>query len=192
MTAVMSIEQTLRDRYAAARGRLWPINRVMVRPEPKPAKVSGLRLVQPAPVEAKAPIIIKEAPEPKQAVVLPWPCPQWRRQALSFNQHVIDWLRYKLAEENGVEPKRFGGRSMRQITNEVLASFPQITLADLKSEKRFRVIVAARQTAMYYIYRERVDVSLPELGRFFGGRDHSTVHHAIRKMELIYGKARGG
>ncbi len=203
MTAAMSIEQTLRDRYAAARGRLWPINRPAPKPKANTVEVGirmldcGLRLVKQAPVEAaeaETPIIFEGEPRsaPKRVVVLPWPRPQWRTQPLHFNQHVIEWLRHKLAEENGVEPKEYASRSMQQITKEVLAGFPQVTMEDLQGRKRVRDIVAARQTAMYYIYREEANVSMPEVGRFFGGRDHTTVLHAIRKMELIYGKARGG
>jgi hypothetical protein len=35
---------------------------------------------------------------------------------------------------------------------------------------------------MSRIYEERGDISLPEIGRFFGGRDHTTVLHAVRKL----------
>lgn len=56
------------------------------------------------------------------------------------------------------------------------------TLEDLRGPSRLRPLVHARQEAMAAIYA-RGNVSLPWVGRFFGGRDHTTVIHAIRQVE---------
>ena len=61
------------------------------------------------------------------------------------------------------------------------ASFFGITLEDLSSPDRTRLIVNARQTAMY-LCRELTDLSLPKIGTLFGGRDHTTVMHAYKKI----------
>ena len=53
---------------------------------------------------------------------------------------------------------------------------------DIISTKRVEKTTLARQVAMY-IMREITDMSLPEIGQQFSGRDHSTVHHAVRKIE---------
>ncbi|MBO5298572.1 MAG: chromosomal replication initiator protein DnaA, partial [Clostridia bacterium] len=53
---------------------------------------------------------------------------------------------------------------------------------DILSKKRIENVTFARQIAMY-IMREITDLSLPEIGQNFNGRDHSTVHHSIRKIE---------
>ena len=53
---------------------------------------------------------------------------------------------------------------------------------DLKGRQRTRDIAFARQVAMYLL-REETDISLEEIGRAIGGRDHTTVLHGIRKIE---------
>lgn len=58
-----------------------------------------------------------------------------------------------------------------------------VTWKEITSGCRIRHIVAARQTAMYEVRTRRPDLSLPQIGRLFGGRDHTTVLHAIRKIE---------
>jgi chromosomal replication initiator protein len=65
---------------------------------------------------------------------------------------------------------------------EVVASFYNINIHDLKSKKRPRFIALPRQVAMY-LSRKYTDYSLPEIGKQFGGRDHTTVIHAYRKIE---------
>ncbi|MBQ9359192.1 MAG: chromosomal replication initiator protein DnaA, partial [Abditibacteriota bacterium] len=49
---------------------------------------------------------------------------------------------------------------------------------------RSKEIVAARQTAMY-ITRETTELSLPAIGKAFGGKDHTTVLHNVKKMEKL-------
>ncbi len=55
---------------------------------------------------------------------------------------------------------------------------------DLLSDRRTRVIVRPRQIAMY-LAKTLTPRSLPEIGRRFGGRDHTTVLHAVRKIEQL-------
>lgn len=57
-----------------------------------------------------------------------------------------------------------------------------ITLHDLKTKRRNKNIVLPRQIAMY-ISRELTDLSLPEIGMFFGGKDHTTVLHSYNKIK---------
>ena len=59
-----------------------------------------------------------------------------------------------------------------------------VTIDEMTGKKRISKISDARQIAMY-IMREITPMSLPEIGHQFGGRDHSTVHHAIVKVEQI-------
>jgi chromosomal replication initiator protein len=51
--------------------------------------------------------------------------------------------------------------------------------ADLKSKRRTKTVVFPRQVAMY-LCRTLTNSSFPEIGRQFGGKDHSTVIHAVR------------
>ncbi|MBO0952502.1 chromosomal replication initiator protein DnaA [Fibrella forsythiae] len=62
---------------------------------------------------------------------------------------------------------------------ELVADFYNTTIADLKSKSRKREIVYPRQIAMY-LAKELTELSLKSIGYHFGGRDHSTVIHAIQ------------
>jgi chromosomal replication initiator protein len=73
----------------------------------------------------------------------------------------------------------------RQISVEniqkTVADFYKIKVADMYSKKRPASIARPRQIAMY-LAKELTQKSLPEIGELFGGRDHTTVLHAVRKM----------
>jgi chromosomal replication initiator protein len=62
-----------------------------------------------------------------------------------------------------------------------VADYYRIKLIDLLSKKRLRIIVRPRQMAMF-IARELTQLSLPEIGSSFGGRDHTTVLHACKTI----------
>ncbi len=64
------------------------------------------------------------------------------------------------------------------------ASYFGISLEDLCGSSRSRALVTARQVAMY-LCRELTDLSLPKIGQHFGGRDHTTVMHADRKIRSL-------
>ena len=61
------------------------------------------------------------------------------------------------------------------------SNFFGVTVEDLHGSSRSRVLVNARQIAMY-LCRELTELSLPKIGQAFGGRDHTTVMHAERKI----------
>jgi chromosomal replication initiator protein len=73
----------------------------------------------------------------------------------------------------------------RQISVEniqkTVADFYKIKVADMHSKKRPANIAKPRQIAMY-LAKELTQKSLPEIGEMFGGRDHTTVLHAVRKI----------
>ena len=62
------------------------------------------------------------------------------------------------------------------------ASYFQVSIDDLKSADRSRSLVTPRQIAMY-LCREMTSLSLPKIGDIFGGRDHTTVMHAYKKID---------
>ncbi len=74
----------------------------------------------------------------------------------------------------------------RIITNElvqkVVAESFGVKISDLKSKRRTKAVVLPRQVAMY-LCRTLANSSLPEIGNFFGGKDHSTVIHAVKVIE---------
>jgi chromosomal replication initiator protein len=69
------------------------------------------------------------------------------------------------------------------------ASYFDITVDDLCGQSRTHVLVTARQIAMY-LCRELTDLSLPKIGQQFGGRDHTTVMHADRKIRTLMAERR--
>jgi len=76
----------------------------------------------------------------------------------------------------------------RQISIEniqkTVADYFKIKVADMYSKKRTRILARPRQMAMY-LARELTDLSYPEIGQSFGGRDHTTVLHACAKIEEL-------
>jgi chromosomal replication initiator protein len=69
------------------------------------------------------------------------------------------------------------------------ASYFGLSIDDLCGSSRSRVLVTARQIAMY-LCRELTDLSLPKIGQQFGGRDHTTVMHAERKIRQLMSERR--
>ena len=78
------------------------------------------------------------------------------------------------------------GNQKRVITLEdvqdVVARRFQVKVSELKSKRRTKTVVHPRQIAMY-LSRELTDASFPEIGRDFGGKDHTTIIHACRQIE---------
>ena len=76
----------------------------------------------------------------------------------------------------------------RRITIEDIqkrvAEHYNIRLADMHSARRARAVARPRQVAMY-LAKQLTTRSLPEIGRKFGGRDHTTVMHAVKKVEEL-------
>jgi len=73
--------------------------------------------------------------------------------------------------------------STEQI-QKMVATYFNIKTSDLKSAKRHKALVMARQIAMY-LTRQLTSHSYPDIGDQFGGKDHSTIIHAIRKIERL-------
>jgi len=76
----------------------------------------------------------------------------------------------------------------RAVTIEIIQKFVsdyyQLKLADLKSRNNSKSVAKPRQIAMY-LCKSLTGASLPEIGRSFGGKHHSTVIHSIRKVETL-------
>ena len=74
----------------------------------------------------------------------------------------------------------------RAVTIEVIqkfvADYYQLKLAELKSRNNSKSVAMPRQIAMY-LCKSLTNASLPEIGKSFGGKHHSTVIHSIRKIE---------
>lgn len=80
---------------------------------------------------------------------------------------------FEAAKEN--EPER---------VIEVIAEFFNLTKEDILNEKRTKDVARARQIVMYFL-RHHLNLSLKEIGKILGGRDHSTILHGIEKIENL-------
>jgi chromosomal replication initiator protein len=108
------------------------------------------------------------------------------RKVLAFARFHARTIGIELARE---ALKDLLGASTGQVTVELIqksvADHYKIKVADMYSKRRPNYIALPRQVAMY-LAKELTQKSLPEIGELFGGRDHTTVLHAVRKI----GKAR--
>jgi chromosomal replication initiator protein len=74
-------------------------------------------------------------------------------------------------------------RTPEEMLTEIAAYF-SLTVDALRGKSRQRELVTARQVAMY-VFRELTDLSYPAIARIFGGRDHTTVIHAVEKIQRL-------
>lgn len=79
--------------------------------------------------------------------------------------------------------------TVEEIQKRVAEHF-SIRLSDMHSPRRARAVARPRQIAMY-LAKQLTTRSLPEIGRKFGGRDHTTVMHAVKKIEELRAADRG-
>jgi chromosomal replication initiator protein len=83
---------------------------------------------------------------------------------------------------SGIEPRRIKVEDILRIVSRHFA----VSKADILSDRRHRSVVRPRQIGMY-LAKQLTSRSLPEIGRRFGNRDHTTVLHAIRKIDKELG-----
>jgi len=88
-----------------------------------------------------------------------------------------------------VIPESIGPEITSNLIMGQTAQYFGVTMDDLTGGSRSRVLVTARQIAMY-LCRELTDLSLPKIGQAFGGRDHTTVMHADRKIRQLMAERR--
>lgn len=77
--------------------------------------------------------------------------------------------------------KKQGKHVTIDLIQDVVSSYFNLRVEDLKSQRRTRNVAYPRQIAMY-LSRKLTDMSLPKIGEEFGGRDHTTVIHAYEKI----------
>jgi chromosomal replication initiator protein len=88
-----------------------------------------------------------------------------------------------------VIPESVGPELTAPLIMTQAAAYFGVSMDDLTGASRSRVLVTARQIAMY-LCRELTDLSLPKIGQAFGGRDHTTVMHADRKIRQLMAERR--
>jgi chromosomal replication initiator protein len=79
------------------------------------------------------------------------------------------------------------GQVTVELIQKTVADYYKIKVSDMYSKRRPSNIAGPRQVAMY-LAKEMTQKSLPEIGELFGGRDHTTVLHAVRKIADLRSK----
>ena len=92
----------------------------------------------------------------------------------------LDFAQQMLADAVRANARRI---TVDEIQKACAAHF-KIDPAEMRSKRRARAVARPRQVAMY-LAKKMTPRSLPEIGRIFGGRDHSTVIHAVRTIEAL-------
>ena len=109
---------------------------------------------------------------------------------------VLAYLRFHGRDDLSVETCRDALKDLLSVSNgqitveniqKTVADFYKIKVADMYSKRRPASIAVPRQVAMY-LAKELTHKSLPDIGDLFGGRDHTTVLHAVRKIADLRSK----
>ncbi|MEZ2220748.1 helix-turn-helix domain-containing protein [Rhizobium sp. RCC_161_2] len=136
------------------------------------------------------------APKPAAEAFVTKKLPLWEQINLNFDAHVVAY-RVSMSISSfslsgSARPaSEWGGkvrRSIDSIVLEVLANYPGVSIANVQSSRRTRKVVKPRQEAMFEVFIQRPDLSLPMIGRWFR-KDHTTIIHAVRKIEAMRGAA---
>ena len=90
----------------------------------------------------------------------------------------LELAKAALGETASPDQKRI---TIQQI-NEAVTKYYNVRLSDLQSKKRHKSIAFPRQVCMF-LARRHTRYSLEEIGGYFGGRDHTTVMHAVRTVD---------
>jgi chromosomal replication initiator protein len=101
----------------------------------------------------------------------------------SHKEVTIGLAREALKDLLSIQNRQVGVENIQKT----VADFYKIKVADMYSKKRPASIARPRQIAMF-LAKEMTQKSLPEIGELFGGRDHTTVLHAVRKIGAERGK----
>lgn len=138
-------------------------------------KIKAVQKV-PAPV-----VFIQPRPEPTVLVR-----PEWKCHDIYFDAHVIESRRIlEMLAAGDIELVNVARRTVSQIVGDVLKEHPQFTISDIKSARRTRKLCHARMLAIFEVRMQRPDMSFPAIGRWFGGRDHTTILHSVRKIKAM-------
>ena len=80
------------------------------------------------------------------------------------------------------------GKPVSEVVTSIIdavAAEYRVTVADIKSDKRNSNISVARQVSLYII-REMTGMPLQNIGEYFGGKNHATVHHSVKQVEVFF------
>jgi len=152
--------------------------------------------VQPPDLETRIAILKKKAE--RNSVVLPEDVLYFIAERLKTNIRELEGALIKVVAYSALENTSVSLDLVKDVLKDVLfegekkisvdliqkkvANYFDIKTSDMRAKKRHKEIVYPRQVAMY-LSRELTNLTLPDIGEHFGGRDHSTVIHACEKIQ---------
>ena len=154
--------------------------------------------IQPPDVETKQAILKMKAERSK--IFLPEDVVQFLANSSSSNVRDLEGYLVRLGAYSSLTSTPLNMETAKKILKDILVERSRelsvddiikrvslhfnIKVTDIKSPKRLKAVVLPRQIAMY-LARQLTSSSYPEIGERFGGKDHSTIIHAIRKVEKL-------
>ncbi|RBY88657.1 chromosomal replication initiator protein DnaA [Blastococcus sp. TF02A-26] len=106
----------------------------------------------------------------------------------SLNKQTVDLPLAELVLKDLISDEQ-GPQITAAIIMAATAEYFSVTMEELQGSNRSRTLVNARQIAMY-LCRELTELSLPRIGASFGGKDHTTVMHAVKKITNLMSERR--
>ncbi len=106
----------------------------------------------------------------------------------SLNKQLVDLPLAELVLKDLISDEQ-GPQITAAIIMAATAEYFTVTMEELQGSNRSRTLVNARQIAMY-LCRELTELSLPRIGASFGGKDHTTVMHAVKKITNLMSERR--
>jgi hypothetical protein len=103
--------------------------------------------------------------------------PTWKRMPITFSAHVLAWQLHQAKQCQSPIPAYIRKRS-KQL------GFDRATIVGSSRDAK---VVAARHLIMWEVWT-KFEVSYPQLGKMFGGRDHSSCQHAVKKIAARRGQ----
>lgn len=111
--------------------------------------------------------------------------PSTSKRYIQPAQFTVSYEAAWMLEICGIEETEiFSSKVLMDTIKRAVAAFYQISLTDLISNRRTARVIMPRQVAMY-LCKVMTTRSLPEIGRVFNGKDHTTILHAVRKIAAL-------
>jgi chromosomal replication initiator protein len=151
--------------------------------------------IQPPDKETRIAILRKKAE--KEGIYVPDEVTYFIAEKIKNNIRELEGAQMRVVAYSSLTGKEIGKQLAEEVLRDMLkeekkltidtiqkgvAEFFDLRLSDMKAKRRTKTIAMPRQMAMY-LARKYTDFSLPEIGEYFGGRDHTTVLYAINKIE---------
>jgi hypothetical protein len=176
------MQQPAQDGFCPEKVSSGSVHYPLITPEQRRAAIAHRKLrakivalaCEDIPINLRSGIAVAhiEAPKPEPVFSMG----QWVERQKEIHTSYKTW--FVVEEDITPPPAKLRIRDIQKAT----ASYFDVTVLDMNSERRTRNVVRPRMVAAY-LCKKLTPHSLPEIGRRFGGRDHTTILHSIRKIE---------